>query len=798
MRILHQLYRHKNPAPRRLTGARRDLHADLMALMRRPNPLPARRGGWGGILERGIVPDPKMTQTIAQKWRAALSKLEDFEREHARQEGVTRAERKIAAWKSSRISAEDPRRKILHQAAQQEIEIRSAGRKQAGKKPFSEEKKRQMILEMTQSSAAKWNLLGELNRQIALGNRDLTPLRNVISAEIEGHLSGPALEYSLEQALSQLTALEIRELSNLLDQGIEAGEARARVAAMPGIREAARRVERAEGREREGEEIVRKAMARGRMGRSQLLLDSELLARKEAKDFTKTDPLYIAFSRKDIPSDKELWDKVVDQLYARSKKLKPNDEARAKKIVKIFDDYANIIKSYAGIKELKAVPYLPPSFVVKAQSRVEDQIRTEEGRIAALLDDEVAKRQLEAFREGLKRDTGAYPKIDSVSKYRDFLARRLYSMVVTRWRNALMLEYERRGGKYLTPFEIKTRERALKKELGAGFEMSKGLYGIVEKTDGDYRWKVFTDDGKALMWGQSPTHATASRQLAIADRVVYSLLGQSDEKLGFDYLPSQNRRWLSSNLPNVSISMKRILLASAGERVDLDAKVMRWLASEDVLGEDMEIYKHGQYLKSKDCHGMKPGERRVVGIKGAKLYVERGKTREVYKAFIVSKSGVESAVYRFDHCNEVLARASMISGALAAGKKVIGAVGNPSSMLRLESNARKKLEKMASKKKRGRKPKKNPRLPRRPVEVGAIEDLSGMIGLPSDPEDAYRLGYYAGIIRGIDTCGIQNYIRRKKLRKEFEQKLLDAAVSQQETLTGRVDRGRRGTTSIFY
>ena len=179
---------------------------------------------------------------------------------------------------------------------------------------------------------------------------------------------------------------------------------------------------------------------------------------------------------------------------------------------------------------------------------------------------------------------------------------------------------------------------------------------------------------------------------------------------------------------------------------------------------------------------MSLGEGRSIAGKGYHINVT--KRRSTFAVQVVSNDGLKkSPVYRFKDCDTVLARGHVVGGALMGARKVIGAMSNPASLRRLHANATRNLKKMAPKRKKNPIFKKS-RIPREAADVGTFEDLSDMISLPSDPEQAYRLGYYAGIIKGIDTCGVQNYLKRRRLRDEYEQRLIDAALTQARSLTG--------------
>jgi len=50
--------------------------------------------------------------------------------------------------------------------------------------------------------------------------------------------------------------------------------------------------------------------------------------------------------------------------------------------------------------------------------------------------------------------------------------------------------------------------------------------------------------------------------------------------------------------------------------------------------------------------------------------------------------------------------------------------------------------------------------------------------------DVVRRGYAWGVIRGLDTCGIQNYLKRRKIRKQYDQEILKAYKAIAEKTVG--------------
>lgn len=57
-------------------------------------------------------------------------------------------------------------------------------------------------------------------------------------------------------------------------------------------------------------------------------------------------------------------------------------------------------------------------------------------------------------------------------------------------------------------------------------------------------------------------------------------------------------------------------------------------------------------------------------------------------------------------------------------------------------------------------------------ELGSFEQV---VGVPSnDPAATFRMGYYYGILRGINSCKIKDYFKREQFRRRFERRIIEA------------------------
>ena len=56
-----------------------------------------------------------------------------------------------------------------------------------------------------------------------------------------------------------------------------------------------------------------------------------------------------------------------------------------------------------------------------------------------------------------------------------------------------------------------------------------------------------------------------------------------------------------------------------------------------------------------------------------------------------------------------------------------------------------------------------------------LDSLESQMGLPSsDPAATFRMGYYWGILRGINSCGITDVFKRAAFKRQFQKKVIEA------------------------
>ena len=455
------------------------------------------------------------------------------------------------------------------------------------------------------------------------------------------------------------------------------------------------------------------------------------------------------------------------------------------------------------------------------------------------LKEEMTKERDKAW--AMERRKGRKPKIViSEGALKAELTKRLKKhreIVNARWKTAKIIIYEEFGGRALEPGEVKIRKFRESKSPGVVFDMGGGIRGWYSKTDKSpiknkhWIWMLMATDidpksvskGKAkskeglrevpVIQGYSASKEKASQGINIAHRIYKKLMGLGDEA-GYDTISSEDRRWLRENRPKLSEGIAALLLNTIDRTIKgaekerakgkkgVHTEVLQYLIRESrEFGEEVQVAKKkitkeesrwtagdhispGKLVKLGRSKGwsslsrMTAGETRTHMGRGYRLGIRRMMRGDKYEITVKTKSTTHVQLISGTP-KKVEARAFAIAGTVMGAEKVDKALkaSNPSSSLkRLNASARRGLR------------RKNPALPREVVETGTFEEMSPMFALPDDVQEAYNLGISAGIIQGIDTCGVQNWARRRKLRKEYEAKMTKGFLKFQKQVGAR--RGR--------
>lgn len=568
-----------------------------------------------------------------------------------------------------------------------------------------------------------FNLLGRINghiqdEAIKAGDRSLSTaqrknarksvrsfiaLRDTVMAKIEGHLDGPALGYSLEEAVRDLTAAEVRVVQRMIKEA--GGEAspeegkiiRARAKIDPEVRRMQERVDRAANLADQSSKLFNAAIKRNKISATEWQRGSERHQEISSSDAAARDELG---DERFTPADKDLW-KRINQAWLRK---------------------------YPG-------GYIPPR--LDSQKRKEMKLLIEMNHSSS----SAARRQ--EIRTALER------------------------VIQTRLRNKTITAYEKAGGRQLTQAEKKKikREGSQKmQKLGTPFKVGPSFYGVITEAKPGFKWALVDSNGRVHVTGPSTTKNSASKNIGIAFRIIESLAMMDKERVGWDELPANDRRWLESNYPKISEKVARLLLRNINKRVKVSKATATWLAKSGGLGA---FESKGSEEVPKDCKGMAVGEERTFkGAKNQYVVIVRRGIRNKYTMRVMTKDGRESQPRRLDGCSRALARGHALGGSMVGAGQVMKAISNPGKLKKLNSDARRFFA------------KKNPKLPRQEADIADIKELTGMFQIPDDNEEAFRYGLYFGIIRGIDTCGVQNYLKRKRIRKRYQERLLEGLISE--------------------
>lgn len=311
-------------------------------------------------------------------------------------------------------------------------------------------------------------------------------------------------------------------------------------------------------------------------------------------------------------------------------------------------------------------------------------------------------------------------------------------------------------------------------KLGEPFQVAPNFFGVISKSGGDFSWALIDSRGKIHFSGKSSTKKAASRNIGISFRILESIVTMESSRVGWDELSENDRRWLESNYPKISEKAARLMLKNINKRVKVSKKTASWLMEAGGLGKFDKPAKEGD-------DRMSVGEERIIpGMDGKyTIHVRRG-IKNKYTIWVVTADGRESSRRRIVGLKPAISRGHAIGGAMSGVSRLTGVASNPAKVRSLNSEARRFFA------------KKNPSLPRQEAEESDIQELAGMFRIPSDPEEAYRYGLYFGIIRGIDTCGVQNYLKRKKIRKRYEQRIFEGMMSE-SARAGGLTTGKRAS-----
>ena len=599
------------------------------------------------------------------------------------------------------------------------------------------------------SAVEAFNALGKLNKLIGEGHTEMIPLRDTMKASIEGYLTPEQYKMALDEAVRDLTATEVKLLRKEFDKAYSVhravGFSRARADVLrkqvkqhPEVRAKRSKVQRMRSlveREREAERSLtakRKTRSYG-----DIRYTKEELAERERADLQADQEL--GRIRSFQPANVSLWEKVQKQLEDKlgGKYIKPR--------FKSLQMFENDLRGFVSDPQ----NYKPKTFqAVEYRNRV------------------INKRKKESATAKLAKSSALAAKLAKSA------AKRLKTMESNRFKSRAIRLYEKAGGEEYIGDKIR---KSGFKNLNEPFMVKGNMYGVISEKDGKYIWNLIDSPQppvKVIMKGRSNDVQSASRRIKIANRIAYELYRQYYErgKSGWDFLSEKDRRWLSDNKDEVKLSegIARLMLDEA-EKKAIDEPTMKWIGK----AARVKAIKPVEIRRASPFKGMTTGEERTMKDPNNAYTVFVKKTMNGYRVTVQTKGGKEQSFFT-ERMSDIKTKSAVLGGLMAGSEEVAKAVSNPAKIRRLKNAADRYFKKNPMKGNRKRNPS-GIKLERMKSSEADIKSLSSLFRIPPDPREAARLGLYFGIIRGLDTCGIQNYFERQRIRKKFGQKLVSGA-----------------------
>jgi len=319
------------------------------------------------------------------------------------------------------------------------------------------------------------------------------------------------------------------------------------------------------------------------------------------------------------------------------------------------------------------------------------------------------------------------------------------------------------------------------------------LQRLKKLSENKYRYELsmrpISGQGRiTLLRGIAANKDSASKSINIAARILSSVLQGSN----YYILDKKDRQWLSANAEKISYIESNIatMLDEKPEetKVEMPSEINFILQKAKVKGK---MTKMEGIKRAKDCQNMRSGEERFVEKDKYSYYVKKTSKGYTYQIFVGDNETAKRRLQDHD-CTELEKRICRLAGGVVGAKAVVAARENPSKVVKLYKNAHRGVARSMR--------KKNPigrqsamKLPKEAARPEDIADLTQLFSIPSDNDDAFRVGYYFGVIRGIDTCGLKNLLNRRKIRDQFSKKVMESVMKIPDTASAKATvAGRRG------
>ena len=579
------------------------------------------------------------------------------------------------------------------------------------------------------SSIEAYNLLGRLNKLISDGYDQYIPLRDTISAEIEGYLDGESLKLSIDEAVRNLHHAEVKFIKE---------EVRKAQALEPAIGFSRARLESIKKKAEQDPHIKSLRTRVSRLKSIKAKDDTEGIARRRrmaaflsSEEFIRGEKRLEQIRKSDKQARKEIGDRYVPDNKALW------DKAKSRVLSRYPDGYVKPSSAYIEKLDRKAMEAISDSSISDSDRKsIENN-----------------------FKKSLKR----------------------------RFIDAVIEDYESIGGR--RRISRKLSEESGYKKFGLPFQLKSGIFGAISRDNGSYKWMVMDSSINPLMSGSADSVNSAGKNIKISERVLINLLnldritGPDGESLvGWDNLDERDRRWLSSNKPKINKSIARMLIANIGDKVKVNESIIKWIASAAKISKEFEIEgkEMAKKLKVTTVRDMSLGEDRVFKGRNNKYRIHVNKVAGGWK-FIVESKDARSDEYMERDSSKVLPRAHAIGGMMAGISDVEKSIDNPEKINKLINSASRYNRKSNPSKK-----------DRDPASVGDIRSLSKIYTIPGDSDEAFAAGYVFGIERGIDTCGVQNFFKRRKMKQALKDQLYGGAKTLAKSVIEKKEKKKEG------
>lgn len=640
--------------------------------------------------------------------------------------------------------------------------------------------------------------LKKLDVRIAEGRKSLIPLRDTINAAVEGYFDREALEYNLHDAIQHLGSTQARVVRRMIDD--VGGQVTPREHAGilvssrkdPSVLEAQKHVATA----RKYQEAFVDSIRRSQLSQAEWALGEEYAKEQSAAD-AKSKKLWSQWDGYS-PQNKKLWNEVKQRLQKKYKHHLFDDVQFVPATVDsvIQDEFKLLVTMRHGDTPIKKRQNIKRRLQASLKNRWDTKIIQ---AYEAAGGEEMTPHQKKVRKEQKERKFGVpFPFGDGI-----FGLYRKRKDGGIRWfligEDSTVFMHDDESNKNSASRSLTVAHRVLMNALNltgrAGWDdlpdedvqwlkkhkptISKSLARIFAANIGGAR-RVDNDTKRWLIAAAELDKAQAEpkRPKQKVDMVALCEALKPGEAAS---IPEPNGRYVihvkkarGEKPYQYYVETTRGSKSVMRRAASCDLLALAHIAAEKMIAKEKKKEKtvaNPSRRTHKTCKGMKIGEERVFTNKKREylIHVKKGRGKKTpYSYCVEMPDGSKSSTRKTADCSDVISRGHVIGGAMVGAMRVAQAANNPAKLKQLEGQARRGMAKT------------NPRQ-RIVAKEGDIAEMRGVYQLPDHPEEAAKYGYYMGIIKGIDTCGVQNYMKRRRIRKAYQDRL---AEGEQEFAAG--------------